>query len=120
MNPVNLVFRFVLELAALGGFGTCAWTLTQGAWRIPVSLLTTLLIITAWGSFNVPGDPSRSGKALVVVPGAIRLLLELLILFGGAAAFYLSGYPKSSIAMAALIAVHYGFSVQRILWLLRN
>lgn len=120
MSPANLALRFLLELAALGGFGTLTWTLMQGAWRIPATILTILFVAALWGTFNVPGDPSRSGSAPVAVPGAVRLLLELAILFGGAAAFYLSGHAKPSIALAALLAVHYGLSAQRILWLLGN
>ena len=71
-----------------------------------------------WGTFAVPDDPSRSGGAPVPVPGLIRLVLELIILFGGALAFALSGYREAGIALAVLIALHYAISVERIIWLI--
>ena len=36
----------------------------------------------AWVTFAVPGDPSRSGRAPVPVPGWVRLLLELAVFLG--------------------------------------
>ncbi|MBO6853394.1 MAG: hypothetical protein JJ872_06470, partial [Marivivens sp.] len=50
----------------------------------------------------------------------VRLLLELFILFGGAAAFYLAGAVLTAGVMAALLVLHYGLSVDRIIWLLQR
>ena len=65
-------------------------------------------------------DPCRSGRAPVPVPGAVRLALELIILFGGAAGFYLAGHVAAGIVMALLIALSYAFSLDRLGWLLRQ
>ncbi|WP_292315447.1 YrdB family protein [Mesorhizobium sp.] len=72
-----------------------------------------LVAAALWGTFAVPDDPSRSGRAPVPVPGAARLALELVILFGGAAGFYLVGHAAAGIVMALLIALSYAFSLDR-------
>lgn len=117
---LNLALRFLLELAALGGFALLAWRTTNGGWRVVAVIVACSLMMTLWGVFNVPDDPSRSGHAPVAVPGVVRLLLELFILFGGAAAFYLAGAVLTAGVMAALLVLHYGLSVDRIIWLLQR
>ena len=76
-NPINLAFRFILELAALIIFGLWGWNLGTGILRYVLTLGIPILAAAAWGTFAVLDDPSRSGKAPVPVPGIIRLLLEL-------------------------------------------
>lgn len=120
MKEANLVLRFLLELAALAGLGAWAWHAAAGWWRIAFSLLIILVVTALWGIFAVPNDPSRSGAAPVPVPGALRLLLELTILFGGAYAWHLGGHALIAIVSAALIALHYALSFDRIVWLLRQ
>ena len=90
MNAANLILRFLLELAALVGFAILAWHTTSGWWRLFVALIVVLIAIALWGVFAVPDDPNRSGNAPVPVPGAVRLVLELVILFGGAYAWHWS------------------------------
>ena len=68
--------------------------------------------------FNVPGDPSRSGEAPIVVSGAFRLGLELAVLLGGAAALALRGPRVVGIAAAALVVLHYATTTGRVGWLL--
>lgn len=120
MNPTNLALRFALELAALAGIGVYAWSVTGGTWRFVSAGLAVTLAATLWGIFNVPGDPSRSGKAPVVIPGPVRLLLELFILFGGAFGFYLADRPVIALSLAGLIGVHYLLSLDRLRWLFRR
>lgn len=76
-HPVNLAFRLVLEISALVALGAGAYAVGSGpvAWLLAIAV--PLIAALAWGTFNVPGDESRSGKAPVVVPGAIRLIIEL-------------------------------------------
>ena len=78
------------------------------------------LLMTLWGVFAVPDDPSRSGSAPVPVSGFVRLVLELAILLGGAYPFYLAGYSLAGISMAIFVALHYALSVDRIWWLLQQ
>ncbi|BAV47782.1 hypothetical protein MesoLj113a_21910 [Mesorhizobium sp. 113-1-2] len=116
----NLTLRFLLELAALLGLGIAGWTLSDGWWRWGLALALPLVAAVLWGIFAVPNDPSRSGRAPVPVPGTVRLTLELIILFGGAASFYLTGHTTTGIIMALLIAISYAFSLDRLGWLLKQ
>ena len=63
---------------------------------------------------------SSWARAPVPVPGAFRLALELIVLFGGAAGFYLAGHTTTGIVMTLLIAASYAFSLDRLGWLLRQ
>ncbi|MER8801702.1 MULTISPECIES: DUF2568 domain-containing protein [unclassified Mesorhizobium] len=116
----NLTLRFMLELAALLGLGMAGWSLSAGMWRWTLAAALPFVAAALWGTFAVPNDPSRSGRAPVPVPGGLRLVLELVILFGGAAGFHLAGYTTAGIAVALLIAVSYAFSLDRLGWLLKQ
>jgi hypothetical protein len=120
MNAVNLALRFLLEIAALGGFGVLAWRLSDGWWRYLVVILVLLILMTLWGVFAVPDDPSRSGNAPIPVPGLVRLGLELVILLGGGVAFYFAGHGFAGIALMALVLLHYALSFDRLTWLLQQ
>lgn len=116
----NLTLRFLLELAALLGLGIAGWSLSDGWWRWVLAPALPLVAAVLWGTFAVLNDPSRSGRAPVPVPGAARLVLELVILFSGAAGFYAAGYTATGIIVAAFIAFSYASSLDRLGWLLRQ
>ncbi|MGX5847127.1 YrdB family protein [Mesorhizobium sp. PL10] len=116
----NLTLRFLLELAALLGLGMAGWNLSEGWSRWTFAVGLPLIAAVLWGTFAVPNDPSRSGRAPVPVPGALRLALELVILFGGGAGFHLAGYTTTSIVVVALIVISYAFSLDRLGWLLKQ
>jgi hypothetical protein len=120
MSGVNLALRFGLELAALAGLATVAWRLTPGVARWGAVIALPLAAAVIWGTFNVPGDPRRSGSAPIVVPGWLRLDIELGILGCGAVAFALGGRRELGLIMVGLVFVHYAASVPRVTWLLRN
>jgi len=120
MQAANLLLRFLLELAALGGFATLAWSSTEGFWRYLSTFSALVMVMALWGVFAVPDDPSRSGNAPVAVSGQIRLVLELAILFGGALAYHLVGFSLTATVLALLILAHYALSLQRITWLLQQ
>jgi hypothetical protein len=123
MNPPdmagwNLALRFGLELGALAGLGAAAWHLSSGSIRWIAVITIPVLAAVIWGVFNVLDDPSRSGQAPVEVAGWIRLGIELLILGGGAAGFYIAGQRNIAIAFAILVIFHYATTWNRIQWLL--
>src|ERR1051325_728747 len=93
----NLPLRFLLELAALLGLGMADWSLSAGVWRWILAIALPLVAAVLWGAFAVLVEPGRSGRAPVPVPGAVRLALELIILFGGATGFYLAGHASPGI-----------------------
>jgi len=120
MNPVNLALRFLLEVTALGALAWWASSLTDAWWRWLAAIAVVLLVALAWGVFAVPSDPSRGGQRIVKVPGMARLALELLVFGAGAYAFKAVGRPNLAIGFAALVAVHYAWSYERVAWLLKQ
>ena len=117
-HPLNLAVRFLLEIAALVALGYWGFDQHSGIWRFVLGLGIPVLAAIAWGTFAVPGDRSRSGMAPVPVPGAVRLLLEL-VLFGFAAwALYDAGRPVLALVLAGVTLTHYALSYDRIAWLI--
>jgi len=118
-NPINLSLRFALEILALVALG--AWARVQfiGVWGFVLMILIPLLAAIAWGTFNVKGDPSRSGKAPVPVPGFVRLSLEL-VFFGAATWALFTLNPTYGWIFGLITLGHYILSYDRILWLLKR
>jgi hypothetical protein len=118
-NPINLAVRFILEIIALVTLGAWARTQFPGTLGIVLMVLVPLTAAVLWGTFNVEGDPSRSGKAPVPVPGIVRLLLELAIL--GSATWALFNLNLTYGWVFGLVTlVHYILSYDRISWLLQR
>ena len=118
-HPVNLAFRFILEIVALVSIGIGAFSLSDGlfAWVLGIGL--PVVAATCWGVFNGPGDESRSGNAPVAVPGPVRLLIEVLV-FAAAVALLSLVSTTAAMILAAASLVHYLMSLDRIRWLLAN
>ena len=110
----NLTLRFGLEIAALIGLTVAA----AGRLAGPLVVATPIVAGAVWGMYNVPGDSSRSGNALLPVPGFVRLAIELAILLGAASALIATGRPVWGWLLAALVAFHLAFSIPRVRWLL--
>jgi len=119
-HPLNLAYRFILELLALTSLGLWGWRLTSTYWRYAFVLLIPLIAAVVWGVFNVPGDPSRSGEAPIIVPGYLRLMLEFAIFLFASIALYHMGYHNQWWIFAGLVILHYLLSVDRITWLLAH
>ncbi|GAA2939159.1 YrdB family protein [Streptomyces enissocaesilis] len=119
-HPAMLGLRFLLELTALACFGYWAWRVSPGATRYAAVVALPLLAAVAWGVFATPGDASRSGDAVVATAGALRLLLELAVFFGGAAALYAAGARVPALVLTGLLVAYHAASLDRIAWLLRH
>jgi hypothetical protein len=117
-HPINLLFRFLLELMALFIMGLWGWKQSQGSTAFLLALTLPILLAVIWGVFAVPDDPSRSGKAPIVTPGIIRLVIELGIFIISAWALYDMGYTIMSIVFSLSVGLHYILSYDRIVWLL--
>lgn len=81
LRAVNLVVRFLLEIAALIVFSYWGWTLQSStATRAAAALLIPLLVAGLWGMFIAPkarvptGRLGRAGLGLVVFLGAAAAL----------------------------------------------
>ncbi len=117
-NPINLTFRFLLEITALFSFGYWGWNSTSGWTRYLLATVYPVIAAVLWGIFAVPDDPSRSGKAPIPVPGWLRLLLELVIFGSACWALYGAGLPKPGWILGILVLIHYLLSYDRIQWLI--
>ena len=119
MNPINLAVRFILEIIALVSVGIWGWKFTDQWFHYLLAIGIPIVLAIVWGTFNVIGDPSRSGEAPVIVSGTIRLVIELGIFAIAVWALYSIGYTKLSVIFAIVILIHYIASYERIIWLLK-
>ena len=115
----NLALRFALEMAALVGIVLGGRELIDGTAGQIAGVVAASLAAAAWGLFNVPGDPSRSGAAPVPVSGVVRLCVEFDVLAFGAAGWLLAE-PVAGVVVIALLVVHYVTSWSRVRWLLTH
>lgn len=118
-NILNLILRFLLELVALLSLGMWGRSLSDGAIGIFLMILVPVIAAVLWGTFNVKGDPSRSGKAPVPVPGWVRLTLELAYFGVSSWALSKSNFT-AGVGFGVIVILHYLFSLDRIKWLLRQ
>jgi len=118
MNPINLIVRFILEVIALVSVGIWGWKFTDQWFHYLLAIGIPIVLAIVWGTFNVPGDPSRNGEAPVVVSGAMRLVIELGIFSVAAWALYDVGYIKFSLILVLAVVIHYLVSYERVVWLL--
>jgi len=119
-HPINLAFRFLLEVVALLAIGYWGWSTSEGMLRFVLALGLPLTAAVLWGTFRVPNDASSSGKAPVPVPGILRLLLELALFAFAVWALYDAGAVRLSWVLGFAVVVHYALSYDRISWLIRQ
>jgi hypothetical protein len=117
----NLIFRFLLELAAFIAGGYWAYGLAEGLWGGTLALLIPLGMALVWGFFAVPNDPSRGAVSVPVrVPGWLRLLIEFLFFSFGVWCVFAIGLRLWGWLFAAALLLHYGLAYPRLLWLLKQ
>ena len=119
-HAINLAVRFVLELSAWGAMGYWGWTQGEGPSRFVLAIGLPVIAAAIWGTFAVPKDPSRSGRAPLPVPGIVRLGIELATFGFGALALYDTGNTILSLVFAAIVVVHYLVSYDRVAWLIKQ
>ena len=100
--------------------GYWGWTQAEGTLRFVLAIGIPVAAAVIWGTFAVPNDPSRSGRAPVPVPGVVRLGIELVTFSFGAWALYDTGSTTLSLVFAAIVVVHYLVSYDRVAWLIRQ
>jgi hypothetical protein len=120
MKQINLLLRFLLEIAALVIVGTWGWNQTTGLFQYLFVAGLPVLFATLWGVFAVPGDPSRSGKSVVPVPGWFRLIIELILLGFAAWAIFDLGHRTFGLIFTVLLVFHYITFIERLKWLVRH
>ncbi len=116
-NPINLAFRFLLELMILLALGVWGWQKGDGLLRIVPAIGAPLIAAVLWGTFRVPNDP---GRAPVAVPGVLRLVLELALFGVSVWALADIGAITWSWILGIAVAIHYVISYDRIAWLIKQ
>jgi len=119
-NPINLAVRFLLEIVGLVALGWWGWNQADGIFRFVLALGIPFLAAVLWGTFAVPDDPSRSGKAPVPVPGIVRLLLELAFFASATWALFAMDVTTLGWIFGVAVLIHYVISYDRIAWLVRQ
>ncbi|MEX0795934.1 MAG: YrdB family protein [Acidimicrobiia bacterium] len=119
-NPVNLTFRFLLEIIGLIGLFRLGLELGTGLWRWVLAAGFTFAAMALWATFRVPGDRSARGEAPYSVSGPVRLLIELVVFGAGAFGWFVAGPNWMAWAYVAALAFHHIISYDRIAWLLRG
>jgi hypothetical protein len=119
-HPLNLALRFALELVALFSMGYWGWTQHEGVFRFLWMIGLPLVAAIVWGTFTVPNDPSRSGKAPIPVPGILRLFLEFVIFMLGMWCLFSAGQQTFGGIFVIVVLLHYLVSYDRINWLLKR
>jgi hypothetical protein len=116
-----LAARFLLELFGLAGFAVWGWSLGGGG--VTGTLVAVLLVLAAaavWGVFRVRHDPPGKTDHPVIVPGPVRLAIELAFFALAAAGWWLAGYRAASETLMTAVVVLYVVTWDRQRWLLRQ
>ena len=119
-HPINLAIRFLLEVTGLVALAWVGWQYGKGSYRYVLAIGFPLIAAVLWGVFAVPDDPSRSGDAVVAIPGILRLILELAFFAAAAWSIIAVGTATMGWVYAVAVIVHYIVSVDRVLWLIQQ
>ena len=117
-HPVNLAFRFILEIVSLIGVFRLGLSLSSGVTGWVLGLAFTLAAMILWATFRVPGDESANGQAPYPVSGPIRMLIEVALFGAGAVGWFVAGPEWMAWSNLAGLTLHHVLSYDRIAWLL--
>ena len=118
-HPVNLGFRFLLEVLALSALAFWGWA--WGGWiKWPLAVGIVLGAMAIWGIFRTPEDRA-SGPGVIPTPGPLRLAIELGF-FGLAVLALFTAYANDradqlAVVLAVAVVIHYALSWDRVRWL---
>jgi len=107
-------------MSALVTLGVWGWALGDGVIKFVLAVAVPTIAAAIWGIFAVPNDPSRSGNAPIVVPGLVRLVLELSFFASAVWAFFAMNQLMLGWLFGIIVVIHYMVSYKRISWLLRQ
>lgn len=116
--PIVLGYRFLLVLIALFALGLWGWTFGPGFLRYLLMLALPGLAAAAWWAFGAiePVEPKPIWR---IVPGWVRLVLELGIFSLAVAALVSTGQWISGAMFGMGVILQYMLSLDRVSWLLK-
>lgn len=119
-HPLNLAFRFILEIMGLAALAFWGWA-WGGFWRWPLAIGITVVAMAVWAIFRTPGE-TTGGQGFVDTPGPLRLAIELAF-FGLAVAALLTAHANEradpfALVLGFAVIIHYALSWDRVRWLL--
>lgn len=119
-HPANLILRLLLQIGGLIAVAQWGWVQHTAPLRYVLVIAAPLVLAGLWLIFDVRNDPTRSRQPLVAIPGGARLTLELGC-FGLAVWSMIDG-QRIFLAIVFIIVVllHYFWSADRVVWLLRS
>jgi len=118
---VMLAARILLELFGLVGFGAWGWSIGDGGlWGGILAAVLVVVAAVAWGVFRVRHDPPGKTNHPVIVPGPVRLAIELAFFALAAAGLWLGGSRAASETLMSCVVVLYVVTWDRQRWLLRQ
>lgn len=99
MKAANLALRFLLELAALGGFAYWGAHTGTGPVRVILAIAAPLLAAIVWGRFAAP----RAARRL---PRAPRVAVEAAVFGAAAVGLAVTGQEVVAAVFVALVVVN--------------
>ena len=100
IKGATLALRFLLELCALGALGYWGFKTGGGVLaKVGLGLGVPLAAAVVWGTFVAP-------KALLKVPGVVRLFIEMAVFASATGALYAAGNTRLAWALMMIYVVH--------------
>jgi hypothetical protein len=100
LRTANLALKFLLELAALGALAVTGLSLDASLLvRVVVAIVAPLVAALVWGRWCAPRSPRR----LAMTP---RIIVELVVLLGSAAALALVGDAAAAAVLSGLVVIN--------------
>jgi hypothetical protein len=100
LRTVNLLLRFLLELAALAGLAYWGWSAGHSTiGRVVLAIVTPTAAAWIWGMYAAPASQHR-------LAGPARLAVEWLVFGGAAVATAVAGQPWVALAFVVVAAVN--------------
>ncbi|MEZ5277033.1 MAG: DUF2568 domain-containing protein [Opitutaceae bacterium] len=116
-NPLNLLLRLALEMAALIAFGVWGWSWANGPLRFLICAACVILPAAMWGIFRMKND---GGTPVIEVGGRVRLLLEIVFFTLACGAGVSTGNTGLAGTLGIVCLLHYGLSYDRVIRMFRG
>jgi hypothetical protein len=99
LKQLNLVVKFLLELAALAAFGLWGASIASGVWAVLLAIGLPVVVAILWGRFAAPRARRR-------LPLRLRAAFELGVFALAALALWQAASPAWGAAFAGISVVN--------------